>query len=196
MWQYNHTDELYHYGIPGMKWGRRALRGHGGPGIYLSKKRQLAGDKRDLAALNRGEHLSVGLTKKRQEAYDKRDRAILEKRIAKNELALAEKKSSSVKDKASNKNLKIDKKEAKEQFKADKKIYKQLGMQADFTIDKKGNLNYHNYSIGGRKVSAEYANKVAKRVNRETKIKVLAGTAGVMVGASAVAAILDKMTNG
>lgn len=77
-------DELLHYGVPGMKWGvRRAVRGHAGPGRYLTKKRQLAGDKKDLEYLNKGGHLSVGLTKKRQAAYDARDKEALERRIEK-----------------------------------------------------------------------------------------------------------------
>lgn len=78
-------EYLMHYGVKGMKWGVRKLRGHAGPGRYLTRKRQLDGDKKDLRYIENGGHLSVGLTKKRQENFDKRDKASIEKRIAKNE---------------------------------------------------------------------------------------------------------------
>lgn len=80
-----YNNELYHFGVKGMRWGHRKVRGHAGPGKYVTKKRQLEGDKKDSQTLNNGGHLSVGLTKKRQAAYDKRDKAVLEKRIAKND---------------------------------------------------------------------------------------------------------------
>ena len=91
----NYEQELYHYGVKGMKWGvrkkravvdglvRRAVVGAGVPNSYGGgTKRQLSRAKKDLDILDNGGHLSIGITKKRQAAFDARDRAKLEKKIS------------------------------------------------------------------------------------------------------------------
>jgi hypothetical protein len=130
-----------------MRWGRRknpyakrVVRGHAGPGRYITTKRQLAGDKRDLEALNKGQHLSVGLTKKRQAAYDAKDRARLEKRIAKNEKRIA--------DREHNQQLRSEKKAERTPMSTKKKIV--IGA-----------------TVAGTVLAAYGAYKVSKVINKE-----------------------------
>lgn len=40
MWRYNHTDELYHWGIKGQKWGVRRFQNKNGSLTSAGRKRQ------------------------------------------------------------------------------------------------------------------------------------------------------------
>jgi hypothetical protein len=44
MWEYNHTNELYHWGIKGMKWGVRRYRNEDGTLTDAGRKRYLNAD--------------------------------------------------------------------------------------------------------------------------------------------------------
>lgn len=64
MWAYNHTNELMHYGILGMKWGRRRYQNRDGSLTSAGKSRSKATDDRDDAATDTSKQATLAKTKK------------------------------------------------------------------------------------------------------------------------------------
>ena len=96
---------------------------------------------------------------------------------------------------------KAEKKEAKAAAKAEKKAFredvkdaKKHGLNVDYEYnDVTGETKITGYRDSkGNQIGAAYANKVMRQANKEQSIKVLAGSAAVVLGYGYVSSLLEK----
>lgn len=167
MWQYNYSNELYHYGVKGMKWGVRRAR-H--PEISTAK-RVYKDAKKDLRRAVRNERRS-GLTAvgvNRLQKYGEMQNKRRDAEIKALDAKVAYKVS-----KAKN-----EKQAAKAEFKAYKKAMNGVRNSAADTMSDGKSTRVYNHVMA--KKGKEYADKVEKRIQNEA-IATIAGSAAFMVG--------------
>ena len=178
MWTYNYPNELYHYGVLGMKLGHRKARPT--TSVDTARSNYKSAKKTYNKSFNKAYNRAIAAyspSKKHREANKSRWEQVS-------------------KDAESLRNAKRAYKAEKKQFKQDVKNVRTSKAELKYDIYNKGNgqVEFKNPTIGGRKVDAAYAKKVgdtmAKQVHRNTMFKQLAGTAAVVTGAAIVSKYL------
>lgn len=181
MWQYNYTDELYHHGIKGQKWGVRRYQNEDGSLTTAGKKRQAYKDAKQeyKRAVKARSQLNPWGYEGLQD-YDKKDAAVTKARLnmitAKAEFRAA---------KAS-----TQKKADKAEFNT---YYKELaraglpGSATDRSTDRASTKAFNHIKA---KKGKEYAEKVAKKLDKNLTGELIAASV-VAVGCGIASAYLN-----
>ena len=164
--------ELYHYGVPGMKWGVRKAS-------YASEKSAYRQAKKDFKAAKKSARKSSfgfgikGIAKVKA-AQDKRDAAELNVLDAKAKYKAAKSKDS-----------------AKAEFNTYRKEMQKTGLANSAYDVSKGGKSAKLYDHLTATKGKAYADKVQKKV-QNVAVKQLVGTVAVMTGAAVVVGILES----
>lgn len=193
MWQYNNTDELYHYGVLGMRWGHRNNRqvvdSHRQYKQATKAERKLGRKYRWSKA-----HWLAGVDNAKTDAKNK---AAYQKAIKKREESAFKLIDSAAKDAYNKKLAKTGSKEKAE--KASLKVHWKAFRQGKYGAGRVGSIADASGNYGQTKYykhlvktkGKKYASKVEKKMNRRTAAA-LAGTAAAYVGLKAVEAYYNR----
>ena len=178
MWTYNYTqqsDELYHYGIPGMKWGhRKNPQVASAKTAYKSAKKDY---KQSVKDYRRSSGLGIGIN------------AISRSRKAESKMRNAEMKMIDRKAKYNASKAKNESKAKKAEFNTYRKEMQKSGIVGSVADERSRGRSESMYNHIKRQKGKEYADAVQKKV-QNTSIRRFATSSAIAVGSAAVTAYL------
>ena len=196
MWKYNYTDELYHYGVLGMRWGHRRNRAvNNAYKAYKQSKKEYR--KESVKNIKNAFRKSTWIAgAKNQEDYKKAHKGLTDARN-KREQAAFKLIDAVAKDAYNKKLLKTGSKT--KAIKAEQKVYykgfKQerygAGLVGSYADSKKrhgvtkGNTNYYNHiaKVKGKKYANAVEKKYGKRLTKQLVGGIALATGSAIVGA-------------
>lgn len=184
MWEYNYTQqsyELYHYGVPGMRWGHRKYYNSNGSLNSAGKARQsYKSAKKELKSASkqyRKDSLGLGM-----KAIQKSNRS--EKKYNAAEMKVINAKAKFKASKTSDPT-----KAKKAEFKTYRKEMSKSGLAGSAADRKSGGRSTRIYNELTKKKGKAYADKVAKSVQNRA-VATLVGAGVVAIGSAAAQAYL------